>query len=314
MANRVDLSLNRRSFLAAVAGAAGSVSQLSCRLSKPIAESQPLEGFIVPNFHPASCGWLTNFSNERVYCANSYLDHLDRVRDDPTYKFVLSECNNLIAIMNFQPARIEEIKQRAREGRVELVNASFLEMTINLSGGEALIKEGVEGLRWQEQVMGVSPRIAWTIDACGTHDQMGQLCAGLGLEAMVYSRMNPTGSNIHWAESPDGSRILAFCPGGYCGIWAVVWHQGPLVCRANSGSLRMAAGKGQNQSGRSPHPHSERTRRLQPRAAQEGIPSGVSGAVEASESAHQGPNRHGQRIFGCGVARCQIRQRSRFPQ
>ncbi len=26
---------------------------------------------IVPNFHPASCGWLTNFSRERVYCANS---------------------------------------------------------------------------------------------------------------------------------------------------------------------------------------------------------------------------------------------------
>ncbi len=216
MANPLRKSVSRRGFLSGLTGtAAGSISLFSFRPAKQNEEATPLEAFIVPNFHPASCGWLTNFSNERVYCANSYLDHLDRVRDDPTYKFVLSECNTMIAIMNFQPARLEEIKQRAKEGRVELVNAAFLEMTINLSGGEALIKEGVEGLRWQEQVMGVSPRTAWTIDVCGTHDQMGQLCAGLGLVAMVYTRMNRTGSTMHWVESPDGSRILALCPGHY---------------------------------------------------------------------------------------------------
>lgn len=209
-------SVNRRDFMASLAGAAAaSLPFTSCGRGRSAAEAGPLEAFIVPNFHPASCGWLTNFSNERVYCANSYLDHLDRVHEDPTYKFVLSECNNLIAIMNFQPERLEEIKQRVKEGRVELVNATFLEMTINLSGGEALIKEGVEGLRWQEQVMGVSPRIAWTIDICGQHDQMGQICSGLGLQAMVYCRLNRTGSRIHWSESPDGSRILAFCPEDY---------------------------------------------------------------------------------------------------
>ena len=30
----------------------------------------------------ASCGWLTDFSTERNYCAYSYLAHLDRVRDE----------------------------------------------------------------------------------------------------------------------------------------------------------------------------------------------------------------------------------------
>ena len=216
MANPFQNSVSRRGFLAGLAGtAAGSLALASGCRTKGTSAGAPKEAYIVPNFHPASCGWLTNFSKERVYCANTYLDHLDRVRDDPTYKFVLSEVNNLIAIMNFQPARIEEIKQRAKEGRVELVNATFLEMTINLSGGEALIKQGVEGLRWHEQVMGASPRFAWTIDVCGTHDQMGQLSSGLGLEAMVYTRMNRTGSTMHWAESPDGSRILALCPGSY---------------------------------------------------------------------------------------------------
>ena len=110
------------------------------------------EVMVVPNFHPASCGWLTDFSRERNYCANSYLDHLDRVRADETYAFVISEVNNMIAIPNFVPERFEELRQRIASGRVEAVNAFFLESAICLSGGEALVKQGVEGLRWQEAV------------------------------------------------------------------------------------------------------------------------------------------------------------------
>jgi len=171
--------------------------------------------YIVPNFHPASCGWLTDFSTERNYCANSYFAHLDRVRDDPRYKFALSEANNVMAMMAFQPERIPELRQRVRQGRVELVNAFFLESTINLSGGEALVKMGVEGLRWYEDVLGVRPRAVWAIDVTGVHEQMGQIVSGLGLDAMVYVRDNPTPRTVHWLESPDGSRTLGVAPGHY---------------------------------------------------------------------------------------------------
>lgn len=184
--------------------------------------------YVIPNFHPASCGWLTNFSMERVYCANTYFDHLDRVRDDPNYSFVLSECNNMIAMLNFKPDRAEELKQAVRAGRVELVNAFFLESTTNLSGGEALVRLGIEGLRWQQRVFGVRPRFAWCIDICGTHPQMAQITAGLGLEAFVYTRGNDTGSAIHWLEAPDGTRTLAISPGHYSDLGNIFAATGPL--------------------------------------------------------------------------------------
>lgn len=201
--------LSRRLFLAAVAAAPVGAQETA---------GNALKGrrvYVVPNFHPASCGWLTNFSMERVYCANSYFDHLDRVRDDTQYAFVLSEVNNIIAMMNFRPERTEELRRRISEKRVELPNGFFLESTINLSGGEALVRLGVEGLRWQQKMFGVRPRFAWTIDVCGTHDQMAQIAAGLGLEAMVYTRKNPTGSAVHWSISPDGTRVLSLSPGHY---------------------------------------------------------------------------------------------------
>jgi hypothetical protein len=207
------------------------LSAALCPAAGP-ATSSPREVFVVPNFHPASCGWLTDWSTERNYCANDYVDHLDRVRDDPNYAFALSECNNMIAILNFHPDRVAELKQRIREGRVELVNAFFLEPTINLSGGEALVKMGVEGLRWQQQVFGVRPRFAWTIDVTGVHEQMAQIVSGLGLDAMVYTRDNPTGKTLHWFEAPDGTRCLAISPGHYSDWDPVFGTQTPLDANA----------------------------------------------------------------------------------
>ncbi len=232
--SKTEFMISRREFLAITA--AGPL----------LGQNPALKGrkvFVVPNFHPASCGWLTNFSKERVYCANSYFDHLDRVRDDPQYSFVLSEVNNLIAMMNFKPERIPELRQRIKEGRVELLNAFFLESTINLSGGEALVRLGVEGLRWQKQVFGVRPRFAWTIDVCGTHDQMAQISAGLGLDAMVYCRKNPTGSAVHWAQSPDGTRILTLSPGHYSELREVMRVKDPLTPKQIEGVEKYLEGK-----------------------------------------------------------------------
>ena len=208
--------ISRRSFLAAATLAAARAQN-----KRTV--------FVVPNFHPASCGWLTNFSMERVYCANSYFDHLDRVRDDPNYCFALSECNNMIAMMNFKPERTVELKSAIRAGRVELVNGFFLESTVNLSGGEALVRLGIEGLRWQQEVFGVRPRFAWCIDVCGTHPQMAQIAAGLGLEALVYTRGNITGSAIHWLDAPDGTRILAIAPGHYSDLGNIFAATGPMT-------------------------------------------------------------------------------------
>lgn len=117
--------------------------------------------------------------------------------------------------MNFRPKRIPELKQRIREGRVEIVNGYFLESAINLSGGEALLRLGIEGLRWYQQMFGLRPRFSWNIDVCGTHEQMPQIASELGLEALVYTRKNPTGKTLFWSVSPDGSKILTLCPGHY---------------------------------------------------------------------------------------------------
>ena len=221
---------NRREFAVGMATLAGTgLLRLQAQAKAASAASGARDVFIVPHFHPASCGWLTTFSKERVYCANSYLSHLDRVATDSQYEFVMSEVNNFIAVKNFRPERFEELKQRVREGRVEPVNAFFLESTVSLSGGEALARMGVEGSRWYEKFFGMRPRHAWCIDTCGLHDQMAQIAHGLGLETLVYTRRNPTDKTIFWTEAPDGSRVLTLCPGSYTEASSVFESKTPLT-------------------------------------------------------------------------------------
>jgi len=223
-----DERWSRRQFVAGVATVAASGLVRAQGRSKTVG-AEGRDVYIVPHFHPASCGWLTTFSKERVYCANSYLSHLDRVAKDSQYAFVMSEVNNFIAVKNFRPERFDELRRRVREGRVEPVNAFFLESTISLSGGEALARMGAEGSRWYEQFFGIRPRHAWCIDTCGLHDQMAQIAHGLGLETLVYTRRNPTDKTIFWTEAPDGSRVLTLCPGSYTEASGIFESKTPLT-------------------------------------------------------------------------------------
>jgi alpha-mannosidase len=206
--------MKRREFLQnVVAGAAlaGSVSNAGALDPPPASPAPETTLYLVPNTHDVVSGWLTDFQVERNTSLNNYLDHLDRVRDDPNYKFAFSEVPNLISFLQFAPERVEELKQRVAEGRVEVCNACFLESSISLSGGETLVQLMAQGLRWYDQVFKIRPRFAWMIDIVGAHQQLPQFVAGLGLDAVFFTRHNPASKNTYWWVAPDGTRALAIC-------------------------------------------------------------------------------------------------------
>jgi alpha-mannosidase len=100
------------------------------------------------------------------------------------------------------------LKQRIKEGRVEFSNGFFLEPTVSLSGGESLVRMGVLGLDWYNQVFGFRPRHCWMIDIVGAHRQLPQVVAGLGMDALFFCRSNPTNKSAFWWVAPDGTRQL----------------------------------------------------------------------------------------------------------
>ena len=204
--------------------------------------------YLLPNFHDACMGWLVSYAEERNFGLYSYLAHLDRVDADPQYRFVMSEIPHLITMMEYEPERLAELKRRIAEGRVELVNAFVLEPTVSLSGGEALVQQGVLGLRWYEQVLQQKPRTAWMIDLCGWHEQMAQITKQLGLEAFVYCRFNPTGPPpTESRHSPTGTKSnrVRPCTGRLAGRFASIGSESrPLLRRGIPAVVSQSAGRG----------------------------------------------------------------------
>lgn len=163
----------------------------------------------MPNTHGTVAGWLVDFDTERNYVLNNYIEHLRLASQVPEYRFVWSEVPNLISLLELEPGREAELRERLRAGQAELVNALFLEADLSLPGGETLARLGVEGIRWQQQVFGVRPRFLWAIDITGAHRQLPQIAARLGLDAVVFTRNNPAGRTAFWWRAPDGTRALA---------------------------------------------------------------------------------------------------------
>jgi alpha-mannosidase len=186
--------------------------------------------YLVPNTHGTVSGWLVDFDTERSHVVNNYSDHMDRIARDPNYTMAFSEVPNLMTLMQFAPERMQQLQDQMLGGRLELVNGFFLEPTINLSGGEALVQMGVLGLRWYDELLGRRPRFAWMNDVCAGHRQMPQIVGGLGLDAIFFSRNGPTDKSTFWWVAPDGTRTLAVCSGrGYAASSEIFKCEEPLT-------------------------------------------------------------------------------------
>ncbi len=72
---------------------------------------------------------------------------------------------------------------------------------------------------------------------------MAQITAGLGLEALVYTRRNSTGSAIHWLEAPDGTRTLAIAPGHYSDLGDIFSATGPMTAEQVSALKKQLDGR-----------------------------------------------------------------------
>ncbi len=171
--------------------------------------NRPITVDMVPNSHGTICGWLLPWSGERQKVADILNQHLYYMRNQPSYRFALSEVPNLItAKEKLTDDQWMRLKEEMDAGRVELVNSFFLEPDTNLADGEALCQMAIQGVRWQQEEMGRTPSTCWMIDAVGMHAQMPQIVSKTGISSIVFTRGNPTGSTVFRWRSPDGSELF----------------------------------------------------------------------------------------------------------
>lgn len=136
----------------------------------------------------------------------------------PDYKFSQSQPLMYEEMKQNWPNIYEQVKERVKEGRWEVIGAFWVEPDCNLISGESFVRQLVHGIRFLREEFGVTPRTAWIPDVFGNMWSLPQICLKSGLKYFVTHKMilwndtNKWRKNVFWWEGPDGSRIFAHVP------------------------------------------------------------------------------------------------------
>ncbi|MEU8566966.1 NEW3 domain-containing protein [Streptomyces pathocidini] len=125
--------------------------------------------------------------------------HLQHARDDPDYRFVLSELDYLKPFWDTHPEHREELRRLIDEGRLEIVGGTYNEPSTNLTCAESTVRSAVHGLGFHRRVVGGNPRTAWQLDVFGHDPAFPALMAGAGLDSAVLAR----GPHHQWGPMMD---------------------------------------------------------------------------------------------------------------
>jgi len=192
-------------------------SQATLAVLKPLVQKTTFH--LVGNSH-IDAAWLWPWTETVDVVRRTYSTALQLMREYPNYTFTQSAAAYNSWIAEKYPAMDDEIKERIREGRWEIVGGMWVEPDLNMPDGESIARSLLIGKRWYQQHYGVDVRIGWNPDSFGYNWQLPQIYKKSGIDYFVTQKMSWSDTNqmpfrLFWWESPDGSKILTYFPRGY---------------------------------------------------------------------------------------------------
>ncbi len=172
--------------------------------------------FAVGHAHIDSA-WLWPVRETIRKVARTFSNVLDLMEQDPGFVFAASSAQQYAWMKRFYPELFERIRVRVAEGRFVPVGGMWVESDTNLVGGEALVRQFVEGTSFFRDEFGVQPREVWLPDTFGFTAAFPQIARAAGAEYFLSQKIswNETNRFPHhtflW-EGIDGSRIFAHFP------------------------------------------------------------------------------------------------------
>ena len=145
---------------------------------------------------------------------------LQLMNEYPNYVYTQSAAQYYAWMADKYPDLNDQIKQRIKEGRWEVVGGMWVEPDLNLPSGESQVRQLLVGQRFFKKEYGVTARIGWNPDSFGYNWQLPQIYKRSGLDYFVTQKMHWNDTNqlpfrLFWWESPDGSKVLTYFPTDY---------------------------------------------------------------------------------------------------
>ncbi len=174
--------------------------------------------------------WLWPETETVEVVRNTFRTALDLMREYPDFKFTASTAQAYVWMEEKYPAIFQEIEQRVKEGRWEIVGGMWVEPDLNMPDGESLVRQILYGKRYFKQKFGVDVNIGWNPDSFGYNAQLPQIYKRAGIDYFVTQKLlwahefTTFPYRLFWWQAPDGTRMMTYFPSTYSGEIEPVDH------------------------------------------------------------------------------------------
>ncbi|MCX8064502.1 MAG: glycosyl hydrolase-related protein [Candidatus Hydrogenedentes bacterium] len=186
------------------------------KIIKPLlnCENSPSTPFIglVGHAH-IDIGWLWPVRETVRKSARTFSSMLLLMGMYPEFRFIQSQPVLYKMIEDNYPELLVKIKKRVREGRWEPNGGMWVEADCNITGGESLVRQIMEGMKAVKAYFGYTPDTLWLPDVFGYSAALPQILRKFNIEHFVTSKINWNDTNrfpydTFWWQGIDGSKIF----------------------------------------------------------------------------------------------------------
>ncbi|KAF9572872.1 Glycoside hydrolase, 38 vacuolar alpha mannosidase [Mortierella alpina] len=157
--------------------------------------------------------WLWPYAETRRKTARSWSTQLRLMEDYPEYVFVCSQAQQLEWLSQDYPRLFEEIQQASKNGRFQVIGATWVEMDCNMPSGEALCRQFLYGQRFYEKNFGNRCKVFWLPDTFGYSAQLPQILKEAGAQyfftqKLSWNNINKFPNTTFTWVGLDGTKVL----------------------------------------------------------------------------------------------------------
>jgi alpha-mannosidase len=195
--------------------AAGRASEVIANSLASLREQYPPIGNILLTGHAhIDLAWLWPVAETRRKVRRTFSSVLHLMNEYEDFTFNQSSAQAYDWIRQDDPAVFEQIKERVKEGRWDVVGGMWVEPDSQVTGAEAYVRQIFYGQRFFEEHFGLRNNTAWLPDVFGFSGGVPQVLRSGGIDKFFtikvnWSEVNPFPFDIYWWEGIDGSRVIA---------------------------------------------------------------------------------------------------------
>ena len=161
--------------------------------------------------------WLWPARETARKVARTFSNVCDLIEREEGFVFAASSAQQYAWLQRDHPELFERVRGHVLAGRFVPVGGMWVESDTNMPGGEALVRQLLEGKRFFLDEFGIDTEEVWLPDSFGYSAALPQIIAGAGgrwflTQKISWNETNTMPHHTFWWEGIDGTRVFTHFP------------------------------------------------------------------------------------------------------